>query len=177
MATGDHRHGYGSFAGSMSEGMKAEEVFVQWCASKGYETLKATSNDNRTAHVDFRVTDSATGKHVWVDVKSSKRRSRGDDTVGEYVWLELFGVSHKGWVFGKADFITVLEPHGAWLLLPREELAKYAMKQVPEPTDGGVVVTEVDKATETNLYQRKGNEKLLLAKTSSLRELSVPSLF
>jgi hypothetical protein len=173
----DHRAGYGAFAQSMSEGKHAEECFRAWAEDQGFLVKATTADDNKRAHVDFIVCTPDGKRRVAVDVKAVKRRERSGSVDGKTIWLEAHGETHPGWVFGKADVIAVREANGNWLLLPRVELAKFVMEKVPHPIVPGCVVTNVKDASDTVFYQRKGKERLLLAKTADLRPLALRALF
>ena len=149
---------------SAQRGKISHQRFVTACEfNKKYKTRNSSRQEDMKDHVDVWV-ERRDGKEYGVDVKGG--------TTYDTVWVEFKNVrGDKGWLYGKASYIAFDMPEeGGFLVVPREELRKYAEKHVTKEF--------VDKKNAyKKLYQRKERKdvitKLNVADIKSIKNFSL----
>ena len=153
---------------SLELGQSAESLFAKSAIKHGWVVVPASEESNMDEHFDYIM--SKDGKSLKVEVKSRKRRGRGDqDVQDEYVWVEIHGVrkDDQGWLYGNADLIA-FEMGNSFRLIRRVDLAKLIGKLV----DFNAMV-EKPKDALYKLYSRKGRPDLLtMIKTADLLQIT-----
>ena len=111
------------------EGKSAEERFIQYAQSKGWNAIRGTTQQNMFEHWDVMINKD--DKSYRVDVKGKKRVNRNDThTLDDKVWIELDGFKKiKSWLYGKADLIA-FETTDKFTLIPRLKLIQLVDKLV-----------------------------------------------
>jgi len=141
-----HRRTY-----SNQQGNESVRRFLDACNAIGYETRKASKEEDIYDHIDY-----------WVKRRNYKNEKieSGVDIKGcnhpECIWIEFKNVNgNKGWMYGKADFIAFDIPEiGGFAVVLRSQLAEYAELVVEE--------TFVSKEEATRkLYQRAGRQDVI----------------
>lgn len=108
------------------------ELFRNLLKAKGWNFRDATADEDMHDHIDGHVTICDRGKAMAgfsVDLKGDKYTSRAnqgrDDCLCQYVeFLNVNG--NKGWLFGKADYIAVLnEEQDGFYLIKMKELVTF----------------------------------------------------
>ena len=133
---------------SFRRGKISHQKFVAACEfNMGYKTRPSTTKEDIHDHIDLWV-ERKDGKEYGVDVKGG--------TSLDTVWVEFKNVRGKdGWLYGKASFIAFDMPEeGGFLVVPREELKKYAESNVEN-----TFVTKQEAYKK--LYQRNGRQDVI----------------
>lgn len=142
---------------SLELGQRAEDSFARLAIQHGFKVTPSSEKGNIDEHFDYVI--ERNGKSHKVDVKSIKRKSRGDkDVQDEFLWIELHSVrkNNKGWLYaGKADLIA-FELKKSFRLVERLALIKLVEKMV----DFEVKVTSANEALY-KVYSRKDRPDLL----------------
>lgn len=116
---------------SLELGHRAEDSFARLAVKHGFKIRPATEKENIDGHFDYAI--ERDGKSHKVDVKSIKRKSRGDTELqDEFLWIELHSVreNNKGWLYdGKADLIA-FELSKSFRIVDRLELITLVEKLV-----------------------------------------------
>lgn len=116
---------------SLELGRRAEDTFARLAVKHGFKVTPSSGKENIDKHIDYII--ERNGKSKKVDVKSLKRKSRGDrELQDEFLWIELHSVrkDNKGWLYdGKADLIA-FELSKSFRLVERLELIKLIQKLV-----------------------------------------------
>lgn len=116
---------------SLELGRRAEDAFARLAIRRGFKVSASSKKEDINEHVDYVI--ERNGKSKKVDVKSLKRKSRGDrELQDEFLWIELHSVrkDNKGWLYaGKADLIA-FELSKSFRLVERLELIKLVQKLV-----------------------------------------------
>jgi hypothetical protein len=116
---------------SLELGRRAEDSFARLAIQHGFKVMASSGKENKDEHIDYII--ERNGKSKKVDVKSLKRKSRGDKELqDEFLWIELHSVrkNNKGWLYdGKADLIA-FELSKSFRLVERLELIKLVEKLV-----------------------------------------------
>jgi hypothetical protein len=116
---------------SLELGRRAEDAFARLAVKHGFKVTASSGKENINEHIDYII--ERNGKSKKVDVKSLKRKSRGDKELqDEFLWIELHSVreNNKGWLYdGKADLIA-FELSKSFRLVERLELIKLVKKLV-----------------------------------------------
>jgi hypothetical protein len=153
---------------SLELGRNAESSFAQSATKHGWTIEPATKESNINEHFDYIM--SKEGKSFRVEVKSRKRRGRGDlDVQDEYVWVEIHGVrkDDQGWLYGNADLIA-FEMTASFRLVRRADLAALIGKLV----DFNAMV-DAPKDALYKLYSRAGRHDLLtMIRSSDLKKIT-----
>ena len=114
---------------SLELGRRAEDTFARLAIQHGFKVSPASKKGNIDEHFDYVM--ERDGKSHKVDVKSLKRRSRGDKELqDEFLWIELHGVrkDDAGWLYGgKADLIA-FELIKSFRLVDRLDLIELVVK-------------------------------------------------
>jgi len=137
-------------------GNDAEKQFVSAAKSKGYEVSKSSRQQDMADHFDY-ILKNKKGKTRTFEVKALKRINRTDESPNhEWVWIEIKNVrGEKGWIKGKADFIT-FEQEFSFLTVKREELLDLCRTLIDTKKSVGTA----NKA-EYCLYSRKGRKDII----------------
>lgn len=142
---------------SLELGRRAEDTFARLAIQHGFKVTASSGKENIDEHIDYII--ERDGKSKKVDVKSIKRKSRGDKELqDEFLWIELHSVrkNNKGWLYdGKADLIA-FELKKSFRLVERLELIKLVEKLV----DFEAKVTS-SKESLYKVYSRKSRPDLL----------------
>jgi hypothetical protein len=137
-------------------GDNAESIFALTAEKNGYLTTPSTKEENINAHIDLWLTKN--NVTVGVDVKATKRISRGDSYAqDELLWVELHSVrpNNKGWLYdGKSKFIA-FEQQDTFIIIKRETL----IELIPLHTKK-IIVTEPSQAKGC-IYQRPNRLDML----------------
>ncbi|MBL8051591.1 MAG: hypothetical protein JNM46_10250, partial [Anaerolineales bacterium] len=132
-------------------------TFARLAIQHGFKVTASSGKENIDEHIDYII--ERDGKSKKVDVKSIKRKSRGDKELqDEFLWIELHSVrkNNKGWLYdGKADLIA-FELKKSFRLVERLELIKLVEKLV----DFEAKVTS-SKESLYKVYSRKSRPDLL----------------
>ena len=116
---------------SLELGRRAEDSFARLAIQHGFKVTASSEKGNIDEHFDCVI--ERDGKSHKVDVKSIKRKSRGDKELqDEFLWVELHSVrkDNKGWLYdGKADLIA-FELTRSFRLVDRLELIALVEKLV-----------------------------------------------
>jgi len=142
---------------SLELGRHAEDAFARLAIQHGFKVTASSGKENIDEHIDYVI--ERDGKSHKVDVKSIKRKSRGDKELqDEFLWIELHSVrkNNQGWLYdGKADLIA-FELKESFRLVERLELIKLVEKLV----DFEAKVTSSKEALY-KVYSRKDRSDLL----------------
>ena len=153
---------------SLELGQSAESLFAKSAIKHGWVVVPPSEESNMDEHFDYIM--SKDKKSLKVEVKSRKRRRRGDqDVQDEYVWVEIHGVrkNDQGWLYGNADLIA-FEMTNSFRLIRRVDLAKLVGKLV----DFNAMV-EKPKDALYKLYSRRDrNDLLTMIKTDDLLQIT-----
>ncbi len=116
---------------SLEIGRRAEDAFARLAIQHGFKVTPSSEKGNIDDHYDYVI--ERDGKSHKVDVKSMKRKSRGDrELQDEFLWIELHSVrkNNKGWLYaGKADLIA-FELSKSFIIVERVELINLVEKLV-----------------------------------------------
>jgi hypothetical protein len=116
---------------SLELGRRAEDAFARLAIGHGFKVTASSEMGNIDEHFDYVI--ERDGKSKKVDVKSIKRKSRGDkEFQDQFLWIELHSVreNNKGWLYaGKADLIA-FELKKSFRMVERLELIKLVEKLV-----------------------------------------------
>lgn len=116
---------------SLELGRRAEDAFARLAIQHGFKVTASSGKENIDEHIDYVI--ERDGKSHKVDVKSIKRKSRGDKELqDEFLWIELYSVrkDNKGWLYdGKADVIA-FELKESFIIVDRLELIVLVEKLV-----------------------------------------------
>ena len=128
---------------SYKDGESAEQKFA--AVLSNVDT--ASMIENIHEHWDLK------DKKFKYDVKSMKRWNRSDkDPTDRIHFIEFKNVrGHKGWLYGKADYI-VFETRSYWILVGRDKLQNWI--------EGFQMELSTDKEIY-KLYSRKGRKDLM----------------
>ena len=142
---------------SLELGRRAEDAFARLALQHGFKVTPSSEKGNIDEHFDYVI--ERDGKRHKVDVKSIKRKSRGDaELQDEFLWVELHGVrmEDKGWLYdGKADLIA-FELSKSFRIVDRLELIALVEKLV----DFNAKVSSAKDALY-KVYSRKSRPDLL----------------
>lgn len=142
-------------------GKNAETKFVELCRTYGVEPIKATEDQDKYEHWDYRVSGSR------VEVKSRKRTNRSDSSVNDdVIFVEFLNIIGKpGWLYGSADFIAFERPEG-FLFVKRTDLVALAEMLVGTQW--------ADRPTLYKSYRRRDRpaERVGLIKISDLMSIN-----
>jgi hypothetical protein len=107
-------------------------LFKEKIRSRGWKFSSATRNEDMYDHIDCHVGVVDYGKVVRkmkIDLKGTKYNSRAHEGIKEHMcqYIEFLNVrGNKGWLFGKADYIAILdENEDKFYLIPRIHLIKF----------------------------------------------------
>lgn len=129
---------------SGAQGMAAERKFQRLCKHHNLRCERATRQQDRREHWDFRVwmkspTDTKKQRYR-IEVKSAKKQRRSDRSVQyTYQYLEAQGVpmanggANPGWLRGNADFIA-FEVEKGFLFVDRRDALKYLEEIIAKDT-------------------------------------------
>jgi hypothetical protein len=149
-------------------GMQSEVTFQQLAESRGWTVTPATKHQNMIEHFDYVLT-TAGGARMTVEVKAQKKIRRSDKSFSDaFVWIEFFGITgHKGWLFGKADYIAFERKDEYWLI-PRSRLVKRVTMLVSYQLVHSPVYALY------KLYRRSGRQDAVtLVKSSDIEDLAI----
>ena len=111
------------------------ELFERLCRAKGWTFKRSTKNDDMRNHVDGYVTIYNGNRAVRtfsVDLKGDKYNSRRNNGVKDCLcqYVEFLNVNgDKGWLFGKAEYIAVLnEDLNGFYLISRVDIITFCEK-------------------------------------------------
>ncbi|HCB01539.1 MAG TPA: hypothetical protein DEP19_04075 [Anaerolineae bacterium] len=142
---------------SLELGRRAEDAFARLAIQHGFKVTASSGKENIDEHIDYVI--ERDGKSHKVDVKSIKRKSRGDKELqDEFLWIELHSVrkNNQGWLYdGKADLIA-FELKESFRIVERLELIKLVEKLL----DFEAKVTSSKEALY-KVYSRKDRYDLL----------------
>lgn len=142
---------------SLELGRRAEDSFARLAIQHGFKVTASSEKGNIDEHYDYVI--ERDGKTHKVDVKSIKRKSRGDKELqDEFLWIELHSVreNNKGWLYdGHADLIA-FELANSFRIVDRLELIALVEKLV----DFDAKVTSPKDALY-KVYSRKSRPDLL----------------
>jgi hypothetical protein len=137
-------------------GQKAEDIFANIAAERGWEVKPASASENIDDHFDYRIKKD---KELYkVEVKGKKRIQRADvDTQAELVWIELHGVRihDAGWLFGKADLVA-FQTNASFSIVKRLDLVAQVCKLIDYKSK---VTSPKDALYKT--YSRAGRSDIL----------------
>lgn len=110
-------------------GERAEDLFARICASRGYTTIRTSQEEDCLDHIDYWVkTKDIQGviHEMSVDVKGLKHNA-GERQNGDFIediWVEFVSKNHKGWLYGKADWVAFQQPDNSFLMVNRQQLVR-----------------------------------------------------
>ena len=165
-------HSLTTFEQSLKEGVKGEDAFVLAAKQEHFIVRKSSVKQNIFDHIDFFIRQDRF--EFSVDVKARKRINRKDKNfTDESVWIEFKGIKgHKGWLYGKADYIA-FERLNDFILIKREELLEFCEENV----DLKSKVEFADQALYKG-YERRGKKDLIARiKMSDLNKMKGKMLF
>lgn len=92
-------------------GKKGENLFAQRCIAHGFTPIRTSQEEDCLDHIDYWVkTKDQQGviHSMSVDVKGLKHNA-GERQNGDFIediWVEFVSKNHKGWLYGKADWVA-----------------------------------------------------------------------
>lgn len=126
---------------STCNGIEVENEFVTLKEFDNLEKIKATDNENKLEHWDWKI------GNVKYDVKSQKKINRFDNNPSnEYTYVEFITYGHRGWIYGKADKIA-FEFCDSFIIVDREELFNLV-------SDNMTSTETFSRPMEYNFYKR-----------------------
>lgn len=145
------------FTKSIGRGKSAEDKFFYFLSTNNMEFKRneVGTSEQINKHVDgiFKISDFT----YKVDIKSSKRISRSDDSCKkEVIWLEFKNVNgKKGWLLGESDYLA-FQNSDSFYLIRRKDLLEWCLLNL----DFGTLVKSSGDAYK-KLYSRKGRKDLI----------------
>jgi hypothetical protein len=97
-------------------GMEAERRFAEIMQRRGWQTIKASEDQNRFEKWDYRLIKE--GFDLLVDVKALKAVDRHRERQDKWLWLEFRNNAGKaGWLYsGQADYFAFERLDCFWLM-------------------------------------------------------------
>jgi hypothetical protein len=134
--------------------MQAERRFAEIMQRRGWQTIKATEDENRFEKWDWRIIKD--GFDILVDVKALKALDRNNATQTKWLWLEFKNNAGKaGWLYsGKCQFFAFERPDHFLLI------SKWRLQEIAESL---VMPIETDKPEQAQycFYTRPKRQDLL----------------
>jgi|TARA_R100001244_G_scaffold132361_1_gene108417 hypothetical protein len=146
---------------------KAEREF----SLKLKDFVPATREQNMFEHWDMKGTlFDVTNKIFKFDVKGIKRDTRHGNLNPKIVWTESQNVrGNKGWLYGKADFISFEKPE-QFVIVDRIKLLEFMREKIAENNNE---IVEQPHAALYRIYQRQGRkDKISKALMSDMEFIS-----
>jgi hypothetical protein len=109
------------------------KLFVDLLEKRGWKFRESTTHEDMHEHIDGHVTVcDDKGKAICrfsVDLKGDKYTSRRNEGIEQYLcqYVEFLNVrGSKGWLFGKADYIVILnEEQNGFYVVARQKIIKF----------------------------------------------------
>jgi len=105
-------------------GLKIEKEFAELEEFKDLEKIKATNDENKLEHWDWKI------NNIKYDVKSQKKVKRFDkNPSNEFTYVEFQTYNYKGWIYGKADKIA-FEFCDSYIIVDRLDLLQLVISKM-----------------------------------------------
>lgn len=140
----------------LAEGLRVEAVFEALAKELGFTVKAASRKTDKEKHYDMTIINES-GQEARVEVKSMKRISRRDAAAQDTnVWVELHGVSDKGWLYDGHSHVIAFETATDFKFVEREKLVEWVDANVDKEAHVSTATDAVKK-----VYSREGRPDLL----------------